>query len=94
MRVRNCAPDLAIFVEAIFAKTFIGLLIVVREIQVVFDQWCPGIGVVADAIPADPRIQQGKAQNKKDKQDPLKASLLNLDLRIQGKSILRGTTHS
>ena len=70
MRVRILRPDLAIFVEAIFAKTLIGLLIVVREIQVVFDQWCAGVGVVADAIPADPRIQQGKAQNKNDKQDP------------------------
>jgi len=51
---------LAVLVTAGFPEAFIGRLIVVREIQIVFDERRAGIRIVADAIPSDPGVQQGE----------------------------------
>ena len=51
---------LAVLVEPAFPKTLIGGLIVMREIEAVFDERGTGIGVVANTISSDPWVQQGK----------------------------------
>ena len=76
---------LAVLIAASFPKTFIGRLVVMREIEIVFDERGAGVGVVADTIPANPGIQQRKCKNKEDEQDALVSTLLNLDLGIQAR---------
>ncbi len=49
---------LVIFVQARPAKTFVGVLIVLREIEIVLDERSAGEGVIADAIAAHPRIEE------------------------------------
>ena len=51
---------LAVLVTAGFPEAFIGRLIVMREIQGVFDEWGAGIRVVANTIPSDPWVQERK----------------------------------
>ena len=49
---------LVIFVETRAAETFVGVLIVLREIEIVLDERSAGEGVIADAIAAHPRIEE------------------------------------
>ncbi len=49
---------LAVFIEARFAKAGVGSDIVALKIEAVFDQGGAHEGVIADAVAADPRIQQ------------------------------------
>ena len=51
---------LAVLIAASFLKTFIGRLVIMREIEIVFDQRGAGVGVVAYTIPPNPGIQQRK----------------------------------
>ena len=69
---------LAVLVKAAFPKTVIGRLIIVREIQIVLDERGAGVRVIADAIPSDPGVQQGKREQKDDKQDSFKLARLGL----------------
>jgi hypothetical protein len=54
-----------------------------REIQIVLDERGAGVGVVADAIPSDPGVQQGKRDQKDDEQNAFESALLDLELGIQ-----------
>jgi hypothetical protein len=78
-------PGLAILIQATLSKTLIGSLIVMREIQIVLDECGAGIRVVADTIPPDPGVQEGKREQKEDKQDPFESALLLLALKIQAR---------
>src|SRR6266481_7816221 len=61
-------PGLVAFVEARPAETFVGVLIVLGEIQTVLDQRSARESVVANAIATHPGIQKRKrAQEKKKK---------------------------
>lgn len=72
--------DLTIRVEHRFAEAFVSRLVIVREIQAVFNQRCARIGIVANTIATNPRIQQGNGQNEHKEQDALKAALPILKL--------------
>lgn len=48
------------FVETRLSKAFVGGLVIVGEIQAVFDKGGPRISVIADAVSMNNRIQQGK----------------------------------
>ena len=48
----------AVFVQAGVAKTGVGRLVVVLEVEAMFDERSAREGVVADAVSAHPRIQQ------------------------------------
>jgi hypothetical protein len=39
------------------AKAFVSSLVVMGKIETVFDEWSTGVSVVADPIPANPRIE-------------------------------------
>ncbi len=49
-------PELAAFVEAGAAEAFVGVAVVLGEIEIVLDERSTGKGVVADAIAAHPGI--------------------------------------
>ncbi len=51
---------LTVLIQAAFSKTLIGRLIVMCEIKVMFDERGAGVGIVANTIASDPRVQQGK----------------------------------
>ena len=53
---------LAGFVEAAFAETGVGMLIVGCEIEIVLNEKSAGVGVITDAIAADPGIGQGQSK--------------------------------
>src|SRR5713226_7481351 len=55
---------LAVFIEARFAKAGVGSDVVALKIEAVFDQGGAHEGVIADAVAADPRIQQYERQKK------------------------------
>ena len=69
---------LTVLVQAAFPKTLISRLVVVREIQIVFDERGTGVGIVADTIPPDPGVQEGKREQKENKQEPFESALLLL----------------
>ena len=56
---------LAVFVETIFAKAGVGLLIVVSEIEIVLDERSAREGVVADTVSAHPGIEHGKRKQER-----------------------------
>ena len=76
---------LPVHVTAAFAKALIRRLIITCEIQIVLDERCAGVRIIADTIPSDPGVQQRKRYNKDDEQDVLVSALLNLDLGIQAR---------
>ena len=65
----KCSGGLAVFVEAIFAETGVGLLIVVSEIEIVLDERSARERVIANAVSAHPGIQyrQRKQEEHKEK---------------------------
>src|SRR6266568_2857204 len=54
----KAGSGLVIFVQARPAKTFVGVLIVLREIEAVLNQRSASKSVIADAIAAHPRIEE------------------------------------
>ena len=78
---------LTVLIKAAFPKTLIGRLIVMYEIEVVFDERGAGVGIVANTIASDPRVQKRKRQKKKDEQDPFEPVLLVSELRFNSNSI-------
>ena len=58
---------LAGFVEAAFAETGVGALVVGGEIEIVLNKKSAGVSVISDAVAADPRI--GERQRKKKEED-------------------------
>ena len=62
---------LAIFVEARAAKTFVGMLIVPGEVQVVLDERSAGKSVIANAIAAHPGIEKWERTKKEKKKQAL-----------------------
>jgi hypothetical protein len=56
---------LAVFVEPRSAKTFVGVAVVLGEIEIVLDERSTGEGVIADAIAADPGIEEREGEKKK-----------------------------
>src|SRR6267154_740140 len=63
---------LAVFVEARRAETIVGMLIVPGEIETVFNQRSASKGVVADAVPAHPRVKKGEREKKKKNEQALR----------------------
>jgi hypothetical protein len=72
-------------VAAGIPKTFIGRLIVMRKIKVVLDEWCARVGIIANAIPTYPWIQQGNRQQKDSEQAQFESVLLASEFEIQVK---------
>src|SRR5215475_2958885 len=66
---------LARFVEPPFAKTYIRVLIVRSEIEIVLDQKCACKGVIADSVSAHPRIHQWQRAHEKEQQRALPAGI-------------------
>src|SRR5690349_17901708 len=62
----------AIFVEARFAKTLIGGHVIVLKIEAVLDERRAGKGVIADAIAANPGIDEGERKNKQENEPELR----------------------
>src|SRR5882724_3654488 len=62
---------LIIFVEARAAETFVGELVVPREIEAVLDQRSTSKSVIADAVAAHPRIEKRKRENPEEEKQPL-----------------------
>jgi len=60
---------IAICVEACFAKTLVGVLVVRSEIQVVLDQQRASKCVIADAVTANPRIDKGQRNKEEQKKN-------------------------
>ncbi len=65
-------PKLTAFVEARAAEAFVGVAVVLGEIEIVLDERSAGKGVVADAIAAHPRVQKWKRENPKEKKQALR----------------------
>ncbi len=63
---------LVIFVEARPAKTFVGMAVVLGEIEIVLDERSAGKGVIADTIATHPGIQKWKREKKKKKKQALR----------------------
>src|SRR5882724_8763524 len=76
---------LAGFVETRFAKAFVSALIIVGEIQAVLDQRRSRVGIVANAVPANPWVHQGKRKEKKKQERALKCPRSHLRIKVQGK---------
>src|SRR5215469_18841076 len=74
---------IAAFIAAHLSKAFIRELVVVSEVEVVFDQRSTRVGVVTDAIAADPGIQQRKGQTEDTEQDYLESTLLGFEWRLE-----------
>ena len=65
-------PKLTVLVEAGAAETFVGVAVVLGEIEIVLDERSAGKGVVSDAIAAHPRVQKWKRENPKEKKQALR----------------------
>jgi len=65
---------LAGFVEAAFAETGVGVLIVRSEIEIVLNEESAGVGVITDAIAADPWVGQGQGKEKQEHEEALGGS--------------------
>jgi hypothetical protein len=63
---------LVIFVEAGAAETFVGILVVFREIETVLDERGASKSVIAYAVAANPRIQERQREQKKKNEQPLR----------------------
>ena len=61
----------AVFVEASVAEAGVGGLIVVLEVEAVLDQRRASKGVIADAVAADPGIEEWKGNNEQKNKPPL-----------------------
>jgi hypothetical protein len=59
---------IALFVETIRTKAIVGVLVIGIEIEIVPDDGGASVGVIADAITADPGIKQGQGQKKEKEQ--------------------------
>ena len=55
---------LAVLVEAHRAKTFVGMPVILGEIEIVLDERSAGKGVIADAIAAHPGIEKWERDEK------------------------------
>ena len=64
-------PKLTAFVETGAAETFVGVAVVLGEIEIVLNERSTGKGVVADAVAAHPRVQKWKREQKEKKKQTL-----------------------
>ena len=62
---------LIVFVEARAAETLVGVAVILREIEIVLDERSARKSVIADAIAANPRVQQRKREKKEKKKQAL-----------------------
>ena len=62
----------SVFVESGVAKTRVGGLVVVLEIQAVFDQQRASKCVVADTVAAHPRIEERQREKKQEEKPVLR----------------------
>jgi len=65
-------PGLVIFVKARGAEAFVGVLIVLREVETVLDQRSAGKSVIADAIATDPGVEKGQREKEEKKKQALR----------------------
>jgi len=57
-------PGLAVFVDALAAETFVGMAVVITEIEIVLDERSASKGVIADAVAAHPGIEKWQRAKK------------------------------
>src|SRR5215469_2266181 len=57
------------FVDPRIAKTGVGVLVVAREIETVFDEGSAGKRIITNAVAAHPGIDKGKGQKKAKEQE-------------------------
>src|SRR5207247_3232158 len=62
----------AVFVEAGPAKTFVGMLIIFGEIEIMFNQRSANKSVIADPIAAHPGVEKRKREKEQKEQQPLR----------------------
>jgi hypothetical protein len=74
---------LAIFIETQLAKARVGGLIVPRKIEIVLDEWSARKSVVADAITANPGIEERKKKQKQNQKDAFGVARTLRRLEIQ-----------
>ena len=65
-------PELTALVEAGDAEAFVGVAVVLGEIEAVLDERGAGKSIIADAIAAHPRIQERQGEQKKKNEQPLR----------------------
>ncbi len=65
---------LAGFVEAPFAETGVGVLIIGGEIEIVLNEESACVRVITDAVTADPRVGQGQSKEKQEHEEALRGS--------------------
>ncbi len=70
-------------IEAPLAEGFVRLLIVMREIEAMFNQRGARVSVVAHAIAAHPRINERQGKNKKANQSIFKRVRLAVRISVQ-----------
>ncbi len=62
---------LAGFVEAAFAETGVGVLVVGGEIEIVLNKKSAGVSVISDSVAADPRIRERKSDEEEQHEQAL-----------------------
>ena len=62
----------AVFVEAGPAKTFVSMLIIFGEIEIMFNQGSANKSVIADPIAAHPEVEKRKREKEQKEQQPLR----------------------
>src|SRR6266481_1452877 len=73
-RGRRCSSTACISptITRVLTKAFVSTLVIVGEIQAVLDQRRPRVGIIANAVPANPWVHQGKRKEKKKQERALK----------------------
>lgn len=66
-----------------FTKAVVRELIIMEKIEAMLDQRRTRVGVIADAIPADPRVDQGKREEKNGKKQALTKLRVNWGVEKQ-----------
>ncbi len=64
----------AVFVEAGPAKTFVSMLIIFGEIEIMFNQRSANKSVIADTVAAHPGVKERKREKEQKEQQPLRSA--------------------
>ena len=67
--VYSSGKHITVRIEAAHREALVAVLPVLLKIQPVLDEHGAGVGVIADAIAANPRIAEGNRQEEQDDQD-------------------------
>jgi hypothetical protein len=64
-------PGLVVFIETWAAEAFVGVAVILGEIEIVLDERGAGKGVIADAIAAHPGIEEWEREEKEKQKNAL-----------------------